>query len=285
MTLRQLCNDASTRLAGHFGLGEAKWMVRIMMENLKGYSLADLAIKADCEVSGWLIGKVDDVVGRLLEDEPIQYIFSEARFYGLRIKVTPATLIPRPETEELVGMIIDDWATESDLRVLDACTGSGCIALALARNLPFSKVEAFDFSSDALEVAEENNRTLRTAVDFCRKDALHLEQPSEPLYDIIVSNPPYIALSEKESMEPNVLLHEPALALFVPDSDPLVFYHAVAGYAMAALKPGGRIYFELNPVYADSLRRDMQHAGWDDVTVSLDIERKKRFMSATKPDR
>lgn len=285
MTLRQLCNDATIRLAARFGSGEAKWMVRIIMEDLKGYSLADLAIKADNEVTDWLAGKVDEIVGRLLDDEPIQYVFQEARFYGLKLKVTPATLIPRPETEELVGMIVRDYDRKSDLRVLDACTGSGCIALALARNLPFSKVEAFDFSDAALAVAEENNKTLRTGVDFYRQDALSLPSPSEPIYDIVVSNPPYIADHERESMESNVLLYEPSSALFVPDDTPLIFYHAIAAYSLRALKPGGRIYFELNPDYADLLAGDMEQAGWEEVSVELDIERKKRFLSATCPGR
>lgn len=258
-------------------------MVRIIFEHLKGYTPVDLVIKADDEVSDFISGKVNGVVERLLGNEPIQYIFGEAQFYGLKFKVTPATLIPRPETEELVDMIVHQAGDTSDLRVLDIGTGSGCIAIALARNLRFPQVEALDISHDALAVAEENADTLRTDVKFRGADALHLKTPVSPEYDIIVSNPPYIAEHEKADMEPNVLDHEPHSALFVPDNDPLVFYKAISTFALKALKPYGKIYFEINPLFASELSRHMQRQGWDEITVTPDIERRNRFLSATLP--
>lgn len=260
-------------------------MVRIIMEQLKGYTLADIAIKSQDEVSDYITGKVRAVVDRLLADEPIQYIFGEARFYGLKLKVTPDTLIPRPETEELVDMIVQGNADRTDLRVLDACTGSGCIALALSRNLPFSRVDAFDLSDKALAVARENAAALKAKVDFFKADAFNLPPEPSPVYDIIVSNPPYIAERERKDMEPNVLLYEPHSALFVPDAAPLEFYDALNAYALTALKPGGQIYYELNPLHADELALRMRSAGWTDVTVALDIERRKRFLTAKLPSR
>lgn len=284
MTLHQLCDSAEKRLTGHYPAGESRWMVRIIMEQLKGYTPVDIAIKANDEVSEYIAGKVNAIVDRLLRDEPIQYIFSQAMFYGMKMKVTPAVLIPRPETEELVDMIVKRWGNQSDLRVLDACTGSGCIAIALARNLPFSRVDAFDVSNDALEIAQENGKTFRTKIDFYQADALNLKIPDSPLYDIIVSNPPYIAEHERKAMEANVLDHEPHLALFVPDTNPLEFYHAINSYALKALKPGGMIYFEINPLYADRLVRDMRDAGWEDVTTAIDMQKCSRFLSAQCPE-
>lgn len=282
-TLRQLCDKAQRSLSPHYGVGEARWLVRIIMEQLKGYSTVDIALKADMEVTQWLENEVARVVARLLDDEPVQYIFSDTRFYGLKLKVTPSTLIPRPETEEMVDMIVKQSGASSDLRVLDACTGSGCIALALSRHLPFSRVDAFDISEAALAVARENASSLRADVRFFNADALHLATESRAVYDIIVSNPPYIAMSESAGMEPNVLRYEPRQALFVPDADPLCFYISIARYAMTALKPGGSLWFEINPLFAGELAGIVREQGWEDVSVLPDMQRKKRFLTAKLP--
>lgn len=280
MTIQQLCNESQQFLLTRFEHSEARWMVRIIMEQMKGYSLTDLAIKSQDDVSDYFVGKVRAVVERLLDDEPIQYIFGETRFFGLKLKVTSDTLIPRPETEELVELIVKENCHIADLNVLDACTGSGCIALALSRNLPFSRVDAFDYSEGALKVARENADLLKAKMNFFRADALNLRAEKEPRYDIIVSNPPYIADRERAEMENNVLEYEPHSALFVPDSSPLMFYDALVEYALSALKPGGRIYFELNPLYADELAQNMQNQGWNEVLLTQDISRRKRFLSA-----
>lgn len=284
MTLRQLCDSATRKLSCHYPEGESRWMVRIIMEHLKGYSPVDLVIKANDEISDFIEGKVEAIVKRLLADEPIQYIFSEARFYGMKLKVTPSVLIPRPETEELVDMIVKKLGNRNDLKVLDACTGSGCIAIALSRNLPFSRVDAFDISQEALAIAEENGKSLKAHIDFFQADALDMPSAKEE-YDIIVSNPPYIAEHERKDMEPNVLLHEPESALFVPDSNPLLFYRAIASYSLQALRPGGMLYFEINPLYSTQLSEEMASQGWQDVTVSLDMQQRRRFLSATAPEK
>lgn len=279
MTVKEVADKAYRRLAPRFGEGEARWMVRLMMEEFKNYSPVDMAVRGDFETGENVERRIDETVGRLLNGEPIQYIFGKARFYGMNLKVTPDVLIPRPETEELVDLIVNDRGGERDLRVLDVCTGSGCIAIALARNLPFSEVDAVDISREALAVARENASELKAAVSFKESDALRMGAEGAE-YDIIVSNPPYIAEHERAEMDRNVLEHEPALALFVPDADPLRFYIAIARYALVALKEQGGLYFEINPLYASDLAGQMKAMGWSDVSILPDMQKKNRFLIA-----
>lgn len=279
MTVKEVADKAYSSLAPRFGEGEARWMVRLMMEEFKNYSPVDMAVRGDFDAGENVERRIDETVGRLLNGEPIQYIFGKARFYGMNLKVTPDVLIPRPETEELVDLIVNDRGGERDLRVLDVCTGSGCIAIALARNLPFSEVDAIDISREALAVARENASELKAAVSFKEGDALRMGADGGE-YDIIVSNPPYIAEHERAEMDRNVLEHEPALALFVPDADPLRFYIAIARYALVALKEQGGLYFEINPLYASDLAGQMKTMGWSDVSIQPDMQKKSRFLIA-----
>lgn len=279
-TLRQLLDSSRSRLAPVYGDGEARWMMRIVMEHVKGWDQTELAIRANDEVSDFIVSRVDDAVGRLLNGEPIQYIYGDTYWYGMTLKVTPDVLIPRPETEELVDMIVKA-NSGSDLRVLDVCTGSGCIAVALAKALNFPVVKGIDISDAALRVAKENAALQKVRVDFEKADALSLADDGEK-YDIIVSNPPYVMDSEKSQMDRNVLDHEPALALFVPDSDALRFYKAIARYALDALSDHGRLYFELNPLTAAELKDWMVSEGWSDVELLPDMHGKTRFMLASK---
>ncbi|MDE6176427.1 MAG: HemK family protein methyltransferase, partial [Paramuribaculum sp.] len=170
----------------------------------------------------------------------------------------------------------------SDLNLLDIATGSGCIAIALARNLPFSHVEATDISAKALDVARANAARLRCNITFTQQDILTAKPPADPTFDIVVSNPPYVMNSEKAEMESRVIDHEPPGALFVPDDDPLKFYLAVAVYAESALKAGGRLYFELNPLTADELSSVLEKRGcWNDISIRRDSFGKKRMLRAT----
>lgn len=267
-------------LTPKYGEREAKAMMRIIFENLKGWNPVDVAVKANEEVSDFIAGKIDSVVGRLLADEPIQYIFGNADFYGLNFKVTEDTLIPRPETAELVDIIVGE-NQRKDLHVLDACTGSGCIAIALARNLPFADVVATDISDKALAVARENNKRLKTSVQFLKADILKGE-PAGEAFDIIVSNPPYICEKEKSGMPQNVLRHEPSLALFVPDEDPLRFYRGILSLAKDYLAPGGKIYFEINPLYARVLLDLAHRDGFGDVEIVRDSFGKLRFAKISR---
>lgn len=282
VTLKQIVDDVTHRLAGIYGQREAQWMVRIILENVKGYSPVDVVLHRDEVLSDFIVGKIENVTNRLLKNEPIQYIFGSARFYGNSFKVTPATLIPRPETEELVALI-DKENRETDLRVLDVGTGSGCIAITLARVLRFPIVDAIDISEDALAVAQENAQSLRVNVNFKKGDALAMEMPKTPIYDIIVSNPPYIADKEREDMSQNVLQYEPHTALFVPDNDPLRFYRAIGDYGTKALKGGGRLYFEINPLYVEEMRAMLDAMGYKEIRVVRDLPGKERMMVAIKP--
>lgn len=283
MKLDELRRESVGRLGEVYPRGEALWLWREMLMRIKGWGQVELAIKAGDEVSEYLQRKVEEVTERLLRKEPVQYIFGIAEFYGLQLKVTPDVLIPRPETAEMVDMIVK-WADgRTDLRVLDVCTGSGCIAVALARNLKFAQIAAIDLSSKALAVAAENVKALKVKVNLKLGDALQLKDETSPKYDIIVSNPPYIAESERASMDSNVVDHEPQMALFVPDSDPLRFYHAIARYAMTALVGGGVLYFEINPLYAIRLREELQQQGWDDVVIEADMQGLNRFIHCVHP--
>ena len=284
-TVNDVFRGIVSALAGKYGTGEAKAMARIIFENLKGWSAVDIAIKANEHPTKFIEDKIDSVVKRLLDNEPIQYIFGNADFYGMKLKVTRDTLIPRPETAELVDIIVKE-NDRKDLRVIDLGTGSGCIAIALSRNLPFTEVTAVDISDRALNVARENAKTLQCNIKFVNADIISIAENHDAAiegpYDIIVSNPPYIAEKEKSQMDKNVTEFEPGNALFVPDSDPLKFYKAELKYAEAALSGGGKIYFEINPIYAEELKQLTEKSGFSDVELIRDSFGKERFLSASK---
>ncbi len=264
-----------------YGEWEARSMTRLAFHNIKGWDNTTLVINGDCPASDYLVEKMDDILHRLSEHQPIQYILGEARFYGMDLLVNPSVLIPRPETAELVDLIIKQ-NPDPDLRVLDVGTGSGAIAIALKRNLRFPIVEALDISADALDVARKNARSLRVDIDFRQEDIFKCELP-ENYYDIIVSNPPYIPTSEQKDMERNVLDYEPHLALFVPDDNPLIYYSRIAYLAFFALKSGGKIYFEINPRFADDLKRMLEFNGFLDVRIFDDSLKRRRFIAAETP--
>lgn len=244
MTVSQTAAYLRSRLVPAFGDGEARALERIIFEDVMNLRPVDVVVNPDRELPDFMDGKVGGIVERLLAGEPIQYILGRARFCGMTLAVSPATLIPRPETEELVDIITDRYSSRTDLRVLDLGTGSGCIAIALARALKFPRVTAVDLSADALAVARRNAADYRVKIDFIQADMLNLDLPGP--WDIIVSNPPYVLESERAAMHSRVLDHEPAMALFVPDSDPMRFYDAVLRYARES--QSGAVYFEINPL-------------------------------------
>jgi release factor glutamine methyltransferase len=282
-TLKEVSDSIRTRLLPRYDAREAEALTRIIIEELLHYTPVDVVLRKDTIISEFKCQEITKVVDRLLKMEPIQYILGKARFYGLELAVTPAVLIPRPETEELVDMIVKDAGRASDLRVLDIATGSGCIAIALARNLRFPIVSAIDISDDALAVARGNAATLKTSITFKQADALALK-PLPDQYDIIVSNPPYIADEERAAMSANVLDYEPSLALFVPDDDPLKFYRAIGKYAATALSPKGRLYFEINPRFVDELKSMLVQFGLIEVTSVADFTDRQRFVTAKSPE-
>lgn len=271
-----------SQLTPLYGEGEAQAMTRLIFEHLKGWGTIELLINEDKPLSPYIIEQIDGIQARLIAGEPIQYITGIAPFYGLDFHVEPGVLIPRPETEELVRMIVEQ-NPESDLRVLDAGTGSGCIAIALARYLRFAEITALDFSEKALEIATDNAKRLKVRnVKFTHADIFEW-QPEPDSLNIIVSNPPYIDESEKESMERNVLEHEPYEALFVPDSDPMRFYRRIADIGLRGLREKGCIYFEINPRHAKEMVAMMQTLGYVDVQIHQDIHRSSRFLTAMRP--
>lgn len=232
------------------------------------------------ELSDFIKTEIDKILTRLLENEPIQYITGEARFHGMDLKIKPGVLIPRMETDELTDIIIDENSQREDLKILDLCTGSGCIALTLARNLPFSKVTAVDFSDEAIEVAKENARLLKVKLEIKQADIF--EWMPEENFDIIVSNPPYVMDKESISMERNVLDYEPHEALFVRDDDPLAYYSRIIDISLSHLSPGGLLYFEINPLTASQLKELVESKGFSEVKLMRDSSGKYRFLKAVK---
>ena len=277
MKLKEAIEQLKNGLAGVVEPHEAQAMIRIICEDVFNYDQVDVALRQESELPEFAQEKVADIIARLRRHEPLQYIVGSARFHGHKFKVTPAVLIPRPETEQLVDIIVDE-NTASDLRVLDMGTGSGCIAISLARALKFAQVEALDVSRDALAAARENAATLKAKVRFYESDMLSPQPPAR--YDIIVSNPPYICWSEREAMERNVKDYEPGQALFVPDNDPLLFYKAIAPYAAQSLERGGRLYLEINQRFGNEVKRLLEDNGFDEVRIIEDSFGKVRFAAA-----
>lgn len=277
MILKEAIEQFRSGLAGVAEPQEVQAMIRVICEDVFNYDPVDVALRQESELPDFAEQRVAEIIARLRRHEPLQYIVGTARFHGHRFKVTPATLIPRPETEQLVDLIIDE-NQGSDLRVLDMGTGSGCIAISLARALKFAQVDALDISRDALAVARENAATLKAKVRFFESDML-APQPAAT-YDIIVSNPPYICWSEREAMESNVKDYEPGQALFVPDNDPLMFYKAITPYAAQSLERGGRLYLEINQRFGNEMKRLLEDNGFDEVRIIEDSYGKVRFATA-----
>lgn len=276
--MKTTLNKLRNSLIPLYGKGETEAIIRIIFHHLKNWNLTDILIHKEDELSPFIRGQIDEILERLLKYEPIQYITEEARFHGMELKIKPGVLIPRPETEELVDIIIDRNKERDDLRILDVCTGSGCIALALARNLPFSKVTAIDISPLAIEVARANSDLLKTKIKIVEGDIFEWD-PHEK-YDIIVSNPPYVLDKEALHMEKNVLNYEPHEALFVRDDDPLVFYERISDLSLECLAENGELYFEINPFFADSLKKMLEKKGFSEVNIIRDSYGKERFISS-----
>lgn len=275
MTYRQLWQ----RLVPVYGEGEAQAIARLIYEVRYGLTLSDLLMGRDSSVPQ---DELEQIAIRLERQEPVQYILGQAEFCGRMFVVNKHVLIPRPETAELCQWIIAADATN----ILDIGTGSGCIAITLALDIPNSQVTAWDISADALAVARENARRHNVHVSFEQVDALHLTSDichqTSDVFDLIVSNPPYICNKERETMEANVLEHEPHTALFVPNDDPLLFYRAIAQYGQTALKEGGWLYFEINPLYAESLQDMLSKMSYHDITLNNDQYGKQRMIRAKR---
>jgi len=257
---------------------EVESFIRMIFSWLKNYSLTDLILKKDDQLNNDDHDKIFEIVTRLKKYEPIQYIFGEAEFYGLKFQVSEHVLIPRPETEELVDWIIKDQP-HTGARILDVGTGSGCIPISLKKNLPETIVSACDVSGDALNIAHRNAELNQTEVYFFELDILASTQTELPhQIDILVSNPPYIRLSEQELMQENVLDFEPHLALFVENDKPLLFYEALALFGQKNLTPGGLIYWEINEAFGPQCCDLLMKTGYSDVSLRKDLNGKDRMV-------
>lgn len=278
--LEEVVKNIRAELEPIYGRRESEAIIRLIFFHLKGWNLTDILVNNREELSPFILEEINKIVLRLKNYEPIQYITGLARFHGLDLKIAPGVLIPRPETEELVDIIIRENGEMEDLEILDIGTGSGAIAVSLARSLKFPRITAIDFSEQALEIARKNADSLKVKISFVRKDIL--KEKIEGRYDIIVSNPPYVAEREKTGMERNVLDFEPITALFVPDDNPLLFYKKILEIASYSLVEKGRIYLEINPLFASDLKRLIISKGYEDVDIIRDSFGKERFIRATK---
>ena len=261
-------------LTAIYEAGEAKAIVRLVMEVRFGLSMTDVV----CGKTGDEV-EMQDLQQRLLTGEPVQYILGEADFGGRTFHVEPGVLIPRPETYELCQWIMDDkkMRDRKDASILDIGTGSGCIACTLAAEISNAQVTAWDISDDALRIANENAKRTNVHVSFEKVDVLNTPHLYREGLDVIVSNPPYICNKERATMERNVLEHEPELALFVPDDDPLLFYRTIARYAAKSLMSGGALYFEINPLYVNEMLQMLSDEGFSNTEVRNDQFGKQRF--------
>lgn len=281
MLLKELIDQAADILQPSFPEREAKEMVYAYLEFSIGTKRYSHIIDPGRAVSDEAAHDALSAFRRMSQGEPLQYVTGKAYFYGREFNVTPDVLIPRPETEILCRTVIE---SNRSGRILDLCTGSGCIAWTLALEMPGTEVTAVDISEGALEVAsrqdfsEEISRTGAAEPSFVKADALDEPVSESGMYDVIVSNPPYVMDSEKALMRSNVLDHEPHLALFVPDDDPLLFYRAVARWAQKLLKPDGAGIVEINEALGPETEDVFRSAGFKDVRTIKDLNEKDRFV-------
>ena len=268
-------------LKPQFGENEASQMLNILIEYFFSLTRTQLALKPDFRLTESEMLSLHNAVKELKTNKPVQYITGETEFYGMKFFVNKSVLIPRQETEELVDLIVAR-EKEAGLKVLDIGTGSGCIAISLAKKLNQAEVTAIDVSAAALAVAKKNAEINEVSAIFLEEDILNPSQTSNTQFDIIVSNPPYVTLSEKKQMQPNVLEFEPHLALFVENENPLVFYKAILIYASENLKTGGRLYFEINESLGKDASELLETNGFKDIKIHPDINGKDRMLVALK---
>lgn len=230
----------------------------MLTEAFFGVKRLDLALNPEIQIDENQVQKLESAIARLKNHEPIQHIIGETEFFGLTFKVDKNVLVPRPETEELVQWILEDFASEEKaLKILDIGTGSGCIAISLVKNLPKAQISAIDISEKALEIAKTNAEINNAEINFIQDDILKTEALNGN-WDVIVSNPPYVRELEKEEMHRNVLEYDPPTALYVKDNNPLLFYDKITKLAKTALNPGGKLYFEINQYLAEETEKMMQ---------------------------
>ncbi len=279
MTLKETEQYLLNRILLQYDYQEAKSIAKIALQFILKLNNLKYALNYQKEVESIDLSQLDNFINRLQLGEPIQYIIGEAHFMGYDFGVSPEVLIPRRETEELVDWIIAENGNKMNVSLLDIGTGSGCIAIALSKNLFNSKVMAVDLSEKALKIASGNAKKLNAQVEFRQANILAMESLWPSTFDVIVSNPPYVLESEKAFMHVNVLSYEPPLALFVDDSDPLLFYRKITLLAEKALNAHGRLYFEVNEKYGPEVAQLLQENNFTNIEIRTDMQGKKRMVA------
>ena len=278
--MQDVKNFLKNELKTHFSPEEISSLTRLILEKEFSIPLADILTCKFNHLSDAAVKKLSEIIDKLKNAEPIQYILGETDFFGLPFYLDSSVLIPRPETEELVQWVITS-TNNASAKILDIGTGSGCIAVTLAKKLPHAEVHAWDISPDALEVARKNAERNGVHLFFLEKDFLQ-ESVSDKMFDIIVSNPPYVTESEKSDMEDNVLRFEPHLALFVTDENALVFYEKIADFARIYLNKGGVLFFEINREKGCQVEALLQQRGFKNIERVKDISGNERMIKAVK---
>ena len=284
MTVNDYKKQFLTALPAFYDETEAVNLFYLTMEFVLGFNKAACILNSSEQISEQKIRQLQQVANRLQNNEPIQYIFEKAWFFGYEFRVSPATLIPRPETEELVDWVLTEMKKnpEKKWRVLDIGTGTGCIPITIKKEFPLAIVSAMDISEEALKIAKENAKTLQTKIHFIQQDILKTEELET--FDIIISNPPYVRNLEKEEIKGNVLQHEPHLALFVTDNDPLMFYRKITELAHKSLTENGMLFFEINQ-YLGVEMKEMVSEYYQTIELRKDLQGNDRMMKATEVNR
>jgi release factor glutamine methyltransferase len=280
--MKRLFDHIREKLSSRYGPSESESISFLIFEHVLGYSRLQVHLKKDETIPDAKITEIEEILNRLVNGEPIQYILEKADFYGLTFFVNSHVLIPRQETEELVDWIIKDDKPPAP-EILDIGTGSGCISVSLAKNIPDAKVSAYDISAEAISIANQNAKN--NAVGICTRqvDILQWEAvPVDKTFDIIVSNPPYVKEEEKSLILDHVVSQEPHLALFVSNDGPLIFYRRIAEFAQQRLSPEGKLYFEINEALGSETVSLMKEKGFPKVTLRKDINGKDRMVCATR---
>ncbi len=282
MIIKKLYRNFLVKLQQIYSLGEATTITNWVFEKMVSLKRADILKNPDKVITPEANESIQNVLQQLLQHKPIQYVLGEAFFYNMKLKVNEHVLIPRPETEELVEQLIKDRKSKlTDPAILDIGTGSGCIPIALKKNLPASFVTSIDISKKAISLAIENADLHNTHITFRQMDFLN-EKGWDilPMYDIIISNPPYIPANEKEKLSKNVTLYEPHIALFVPNKTPLIFYEKIAAFGLTNLRPSGKIYLETHEDYAKEVAA-LFRKNYETVVVKKDLNGKERMIFIT----
>lgn len=282
MLLKDLKYYFQEKLSPIYGQEEASSFFYWLVEDFLQIKKSNVVFHFSEEIKEVEQAKFENALERLLQHEPIQYITGATEFMGLKFQVTSDVLIPRTETEELVEWILNDFQGKSgeSLKILDIGTGSGCIAISLAKYLPKVRVFALDISEKSLEVARQNAEANNVEIQFIQGNILENIKWNET-FDILVSNPPYVTPSEKKWMSDNVLKYEPHTALFAPDETPLLFYEAIARMGKNSLRPGGKLYFEINEAYGQKLINLLTHFSYKDILLKKDFLAKDRFIKSS----